>query len=81
MEESYIKEKANSLRNEMNHIWGAIFVIGGGSVGFSIIENKTVLIYFFLILGIFWTVVFINAYFIKRTELLKTVNELRKDKV
>ena len=42
MEECYLKEKINSLRNEMNHVWGATFIIGGGTFGLSIIENKTV---------------------------------------
>ena len=27
-----IKERLNSIRNEMTHIWGTVFVIGGGSI-------------------------------------------------
>ncbi len=77
MNENYLKEKANSLRNEMNHLWGAIFITGGGSVGFSIFEEKTLLIYAFLILGIFWTIVFVNAYFVKRIELMKIIEKFK----
>lgn len=40
MDTSYLREKANCLRNEMNHIWGAIFIMGGGAIGFSIIAEK-----------------------------------------
>lgn len=51
MDTSYLREKANCLRNEMNHIWGAIFIMGGGAIGFSIIAEKTLLIYFYIIAG------------------------------
>lgn len=28
----YIKEKLTSIRNEMNHIWSAMFLLGGSSL-------------------------------------------------
>ncbi len=41
MSDNYLREKANCLRNEMNHLWGAMFITGGGAIGFSIVEEKT----------------------------------------
>ena len=81
MDTSYLREKANCLRNEMNHIWGAIFIMGGGAIGFSIIAEKTLLIYFYIIAGFFLTIVFFNAYFTKRTELTKILNKLKKGEI
>ena len=78
MEENYLKEKANCLRNEMNHIWGAIFIMGGGALGFSIVEEKSTLIYFYIIAGFFWALIFFNSYFVKRTELTKILEKLKK---
>ena len=36
-EEKRINEKLNCIRNEMTHLWGSVFIIGGGS--FSLILN------------------------------------------
>ena len=77
MEECYLKEKINSLRNEMNHVWGATFIIGGGTFGLSIIENKTVWIITLIILGAIWTVLFINAYMIRRNQLIDLTELLK----
>jgi len=60
MEQEYLKEKANCLRNEMNHLWGAIFITAGGAVGFTIIEHRTILITIYIILGIFLSIIFLN---------------------
>ena len=81
MDTSYLREKANCLRNEMNHIWGAIFIMGGGAIGFSIIAEKTLLIYFYIIAVFFWTIIFFNAYFTKRTELTKILDKLKKGEI
>ena len=81
MNNNYLTEKANCLRNEMNHLWGAMFITGGGAIGFSIVEVKTFLIYFYIILGFFWTIVFFNAYFVKRTELSKILGRLKEGEI
>jgi len=31
MDNDYIAEKLNSIRNEMSHLWGGAFVTGGGT--------------------------------------------------
>lgn len=32
MNNEYLSEKIGALKNEMSHIWGAVFVTGGGSI-------------------------------------------------
>lgn len=39
MNDNYLREKANCLRNEMKHLWGAMFITGGGAIGFAVIET------------------------------------------
>lgn len=55
--------------------------MGGGAIGFSIIAKKTLLIYFYIIAVFFWTIVFFNAYFTKRTELTKILDKLKKGEI
>lgn len=81
MSKSYLKEKASCLRNEMNHLWGAIFIMGGGAIGFSIVEEKTILIYLYIIAGFFWAIVLFNAYFTKRVELTKILEKIKKGEI
>ena len=76
MERDYLKEKANCLRNEMNHLWGAVFVTGGGSVGFSLISGKTLLSSMYLYLGILFSLIFLNAYIVRRTQLIQLVRDI-----
>lgn len=40
MDTDYLKEKANCLRNEMNHLWTGMFITSGGAVGFLILQEK-----------------------------------------
>ena len=77
MDENYLKEKANSIRTEMNHLWGAIFITGGGSFGLSVVEQKTPWIFFLIFLGIVWALIFINAYMIRRKELVNIIDNLK----
>lgn len=78
MGKDYLKEKVNSLRNEMNHVWGASFIMGSGTFGLSILENKTVWIITLIILGAIWTIIFINAYMIRRNQLIDLIELLKK---
>lgn len=64
-EKEYLVEKLNSIRNEMSHLWGAIFVIGGGTFTFAVTEMTT-LKTIFIALGIPLAILFINAYFFKK---------------
>ncbi len=73
----YIKEKLTSIRNEMNHIWSAMFLLGGSSLAFIAYEPNVLRI----ILGMFGIVFFcllFNAYFIKRIELVKLISKYRE---
>ena len=81
MNDNYLKEKANSIRNEMNHLWTAMLVTGGGAIGFAIFEYKNFLIYLFLVLGIIMTLLFVNAYINRRIELRNILVILKKEVV
>ena len=78
MDTDYLKEKANCLRNEMNHLWTGTFITCGGAVGFSVFEQKSFLISLYIITGIFLTTLFINGYMIRRTQLTQIVKELKE---
>lgn len=77
MNENYLKEKANSLRNEMSHLWTAMFITGGGAIGFTIFEDKNALIIFYITVGIVLAIMCYNAYIIRRNQLLNIIKYLR----
>lgn len=56
-------EKLNSLRNEMTHIWGSAFILGGGSMALLLNEYNPIK-YFFGITGFIFTIIIFNAYFL-----------------
>ena len=70
-----IQEKLNSIRNEMTHLWGSIFIVGRGSMAL-LLNNSGVKDYIIGMLGIFLTIIFINAYFVRRYEVVKIINNL-----
>lgn len=78
MEVKYLEEKLNSIRNEMSHIWGGIFVTGGGSVTLAT-TGYDITRLIFIIIGIWLAILFINAYFIRKQELMNILNELKME--
>jgi hypothetical protein len=75
---NYLSEKPDSIRNEMSHIWGGIFIVGGGTVtivltGMNFI--KTALFIF----GIILTLLLLNAYIIRKTEVSDVLKQLHKE--
>lgn len=80
MEENYLKEKANCLRNEMNHVWTGMLVTGGGVIGFLIMQEKNLTIYILMVMGFLLALLFLNAYIIRRLELSETITNLRKER-
>ena len=74
MDTSYLREKANCLRNEMNHLWTGTFVTCGGAIGFSVFEPKNILVIIYIVLGIFLTTIFINGYMVRRNQLTQIEN-------
>jgi len=78
MNENYLSEKIGIIKNEMSHIWGGIFITGGGAItiattGYS--HMKIVLI----VLGLLMAMIFINAYLIREIELFKILKQLNKE--
>ena len=73
----YIKEKLTSIRNEMNHIWSAMFLLGGSSLAI-LFNNQSFVNYILSLAGLVFSVLFLNAYFIRRAEIMKYLKNLRR---
>lgn len=68
-------EKLNSIRNEMTHIWGSIFIVGGGSIAL-LLNSSNLFGYMLAIVGSLLTIILSQAYFIRRNEVVKIVKGL-----
>lgn len=80
MDKNYLMEKLSALRNEMSHLWGGIFVVGGGSSTLVLIANKSLAQIIFCIIGFLLMLIFFNAYLIKRVAIEDILNKLKEDK-
>lgn len=78
MDKDYLKEKLNSLRTEMNHLWTGMFITVGGAIGFCTVERINLLIGIFIVLGFIMGTLFLNDYMIRRTELKDIIKILQK---
>jgi hypothetical protein len=78
-EDLYLSEKIGAIKNEMSHIWGAIFVTGGGAITIAV-TNFNILTLFLFIVGVVLSVMFLNAYFIRKQELIFNLDRLKEEK-
>ncbi len=62
----------------MSHIWGGIFVTGGGIFTLAV-TTFTPLKLTLVILGLFLTILFINGYFLRRNELLYILRQMEEE--
>lgn len=69
------KEQIGILKNEMTHLWGSMFVIGGGSLTLFI-NYQNPLTNILCSLGFFLTILFLKTYFAKRTEIIYILREM-----
>lgn len=74
--DDYIREKLNSIRNEMNHIWSAMFLLGGSSLA-VLFNNPLFINYILSLLGLVFSLLFLNAYFIRRVEIMEYLKNIR----
>ena len=77
MENFFETEKLNCIRNEMTHLWGSIFATSGGVIAL-VLSEFSILKLFFIVFGTLLTLIMINAYFIRRTEVMSILKELKK---
>lgn len=78
MNNDYLSEKIGAIKNEMSHIWGATFVMGGGSITLMF-TTPNPLKTFIIFLGLIMVPIFINAYFIRKQEIMNILNQLKKE--
>ena len=61
----------------MTHLWGGVFIVGGGAIAL-LLNGNSIVHYILGILGILLSLIFINAYFVRRNEVVKIVNDLEE---
>lgn len=72
-------EKLSCIRNEMTHLWGSIFIVGGGSIAL-VMNNPSISTYVIGFIGIIFAILFLNAYFVRRVEMFKMLESLEGEK-
>ncbi len=77
MENFFETEKLSCIRNEMTHLWGSIFATSGGVIAL-VLSEFSILKLFFIVFGTLLTLIMINAYFIRRIEVMSILKELKK---
>ena len=77
MEEIFEAETLTCIRNEMTHLWGSIFATSSGVIALFLREFN-ILKLFFIIFGTLLSLVMINAYFIRRTEVMNILKNLKQ---
>ena len=78
MENIFEVEKLNSIRNEMTHLWGSVFVTAGGSIALFL-NSPSLVNYVLGVAGIIISIIMANAYFIRRNEVVKILKDLRAE--
>ena len=78
MNKQQITENINSIRNEMTHIWGAFFIICGGSISLILFE-PSILKYLIGLIGLVLSYIFITTYMKRRMELQCLINSLEDE--
>lgn len=79
MEKEYIKEKIGLLKTEMNLLWSSVFVTFGGSLAL-LLSGKIFWHFLIAAIGFLLTLVFANAFIIKRVEVISLINYLEGEK-
>lgn len=79
MDKDYLMEKLSALRNEMSHLWGGIFVTGGGASTIILAASKSLTQIIFCIIGFSLMLIFLNAYLSKRIAIEDILNKLKED--
>ncbi len=69
-------EQLNCIRNEMTHLWGSVFLLGGGSISLML-QYPSFKGYLLAAAGIITALILTYAYFIRREETIKIVNKLK----
>ena len=75
-----IVQKIGIIKNEMTHLWNALIVLMGGTIGllFTQFTLKSLIL---IILGAGFSLLLFNAYMVRRTTLFELLNQLNKEKV
>ncbi len=78
MDNIFEVEKLNSIRNEMTHLWGSVFVTAGGAIALFL-NSPSLVNYVLGVAGIIISIIMANAYFIRRNEVVKILKDLQAE--
>ena len=73
----YYQEKLDIIKNEMNHLWTGMYIIGGGTIAL-LYQPITLPNVILKLLGCVFFVILFNAYFVRRNltiSLLESIKE------
>ena len=74
----YYTEKLSAIKNEMTHLWGAAFATGGGAFAF-LFNGVNFINVFWGCISIIATIIIINAYAVRRNEIIKILNLIKEE--
>ena len=75
-----IVQKIGIIKNEMSHLWNALIVLVGGTIGL-LFTQFTIKTFVLIILGIGFGILLFNAYMVRRSALFELLNQMNKEKV
>lgn len=75
MSNKKLEKKIDAIIAEQGWLWGSIFITGGGSFTLFI-TNNTLIGRICSVIGVVLCILFINAFFIRRNELIKALEQL-----
>ena len=78
MSKEIIIEKLNSIRNEMTHLWGSVFILAGGSIAL-LLDDFSFKKLLLGLLGMILAILLFNTYFIRRIELQKMIKKMEEE--
>lgn len=64
----------------MNHLWTGMIVTAGGSTGFIIMQDKNLMIYSLMFIGFLLTLIFLNAYMVRRSQMSAILHTLQNER-
>ena len=70
------REQIGILKNEATHLWGSAFIVCGGSISMLFSEKQLAIILGWL--GVIITLVLFNTYFVKRTEMISILKNMKE---
>ncbi len=73
-----IVQKIGIIKNEMSHLWNALIVVTGGTLGLFLVPYSLKILTL-IIIGIIMFFILVNAYILRRNMLFELLNQMDKE--